>query len=139
MKNKLAINGGTPTLKALKPYKSIGRNEIKAVNEVMKSGNLSSFYGSWRKGFFGGPKVQELENNWSKKFKTKFSVSFNSNTSGLYASMAAIGIGPGDEVLLPCTTMSATAMAPLIYGGIPIFVDIDEDTFCISIDDLKKK
>ncbi len=139
MINKLAINGGKPTLKALKPYRSIGRNEIKAVNEVMRSGNLSSFFGSWRNGFFGGPKIQELENNWSKKFKTKFSVSFNSNTSGLYASMAAIGISPGDEVLLPCTTMSATAMAPLIYGGIPIFVDIDEDTFCISINDLKKK
>ena len=46
--------------------------------------------------------------------------------------MGAAGISPGDEVILPPYTMSATAMAPLIYGGIPVFADIEKDTFCID-------
>ena len=46
--------------------------------------------------------------------------------------MGAIGISPGDEVIIPPTTMSATAMAPLVYGGIPVFADIENKTFCID-------
>jgi dTDP-4-amino-4,6-dideoxygalactose transaminase len=46
--------------------------------------------------------------------------------------MGAIGVSPGDEVILPPYTMSATAVAPLFYGGIPVFVDIEEDTFCLD-------
>ena len=79
------------------------------------------FFGSWEDGFLGGPLIQKLEKNWNKKFKVENSISFNSNTSGLFAAMGAIGISPGDEVIVPCTTMSATAMSPIIYGGIPVF------------------
>ena len=139
MKNKLAILGGKPTLTTLNTYKSISKLEIKEVNKVLKSGKISCFYGSWEEGFLGGEKIQELEALWSKKFEVKYSVSVNSNTSGLYAAIGAIGISPGDEILVPSTSMSATAMAPLIYGAIPIFVDIDKDTFCMNIDDVKKK
>lgn len=46
--------------------------------------------------------------------------------------MGAIGVGPGDEVIVPPLTMSATAMAPLVYGGIPVFADIDPVTFCLD-------
>ena len=59
-------------------------------------------------------------------------VSVNSNTSGLYCAMGAIGISPGDEVIVPCTTMSATAVAPLIYGGIPVFADIEDEIYCLD-------
>ena len=71
-------------------------------------------YGSWEDGFLGGPKVQLLK-KWSDIFKSKFSITVNSNTSGLYAAVGAVGVSPGDEVIVPCTTMSATAMAPLIW------------------------
>ena len=54
-------------------------------------------------------------------------VSVNSATSGLFAVMGAIGIGPGDEVIVPPLTMSATVMAPLIYAGIPVFADFDQE------------
>jgi len=130
----LAILGGKPAIpKSLDPYPSIGAAEQRAVFEVMQAGCLSGFYGSWREGFLGGPKVQELEAAWSERFSVKHAVSVNSNTSGLYAAIGAAGIGPGDEVIVPCTTMSATAMAPLIYGGIPVFADIDKGTFCIDL------
>jgi len=139
MTNKLAILGGKPTLKELNPYRSISRLEANEVNKVLKSGKISCFYGSWEDGFLGGERIQELERLWSNRFEVKYSVSVNSNTSGLYAAVGAIGVSPGDEILVPATSMSATAMAPLIYGAIPIFVDIDKETFCMSIEDVKKK
>src|SRR5262249_8722448 len=52
-----------------------------------------------------------------------------SATSGLVAAMGAVGIEPGDEVIVPPTTMSATAVAPLAYGGKPGFADIEPETF----------
>ena len=139
LRNKLAFFGGKPTLEKLKPYRSISRSEITEVNKVLKSGKISCFYGSWEDGFLGGEKIQELESMWSKKFGINYSVSVNSNTSGLIAAIGAIGVSPGDEILVPSTSMSATAMAPLIYGAIPIFVDIDKDTFCMNVEDAKKK
>ncbi len=136
----LAILGGQPVFeKPLKPYSSISKKEIEEVNKVLKSGCLSGFFGSWEEGFLGGPLIQKLEENWSKKFKVENSISFNSNTSGLFAAMGAIGISPGDEVIVPCTTMSATAMCPIIYGGIPVFADIDEEFFCIDPESVKSK
>lgn len=135
----LALLGGKPEIQVpLEEYTSIGPEEKKAVNEVMDSGCLSGFYGSWEEGMFlGGEKIRIFENNWSKKFNVKYSVSLNSNTSGLYAAMGAIGISPGDEVIVPPITMSATAMCPLIYGGIPVFADLEDDTFCLSVESVK--
>ncbi len=136
---KLALLGGKPLIRKsqLKPYKSLSTDELKAVGDVVKSNCLSGFYGSWEDGFLGGPKVKLFEKKWSDIFKSKFSITVNSNTSGLYAAVGAVGVSPGDEVIVPCTTMSATAMAPLIYGGIPVFADIDPDTFCIDVNEVK--
>lgn len=131
--SKLALLGGTPVLPGPLPkYPSMGPEEAKAVAEVMASGCLSAFYGSWGDEFLGGPKVKEFEAAWKARFRSGHAVSVNSATSGLIAAMGAIGLGPGDEVIVPPYTMSATAMAPLFYGGIPVFADIDPDTFCLD-------
>ena len=133
MPETLAIMGGDPIIKGTLPtYKSIGECEIAAVLEVLESGNLSGFFGSPGEKFLGGPKVREFERLWSETFNVKHTISMNSATSGLYASMGAIGISPGDEVIVPPFTMSATVMAPLIYGGIPVFADIEPETFCLN-------
>lgn len=130
---KLALFGGSPTIaEPLRPYQSMGEAEISAVSDVVRSGCLSGFYGSPGPEFLGGSKVREFENAWSDRFGAKHTVSVNSATSGLMAAMGAAGIGPGDEVIVPPWTMSATAMAPLIYGGIPVFADIEDETFCID-------
>lgn len=120
-------------------YNSMGREEIDAVGRVMKSGCLSAFYGSAGEEFFGGPRIREFEEAWRARFGVRHAVSVNSATSGLYAAMGAIGIGPGDEVVVPPYTMSATAMAPLVYGGIPVFADIDPDTFCLDPEAVRTK
>jgi len=105
---------------------------------VMRSGCLSAFYGSWGDEFLGGPQVKAFEAAWAARFRVPHAVSMNSATSGLMAAMGAIGIGPGDEVIVPPYTMSATAMAPLIYGGIPVFADIDPETFCLDIGEVER-
>ncbi|MBI1985135.1 MAG: DegT/DnrJ/EryC1/StrS family aminotransferase, partial [Rhodospirillales bacterium] len=111
--SKLALLGGKPVIaKPLPPYPSMGKAEEEAVREVVRSGVLSGFYGSPGPEFMGGPKVKTLEAAWAKRYGVGHAVTVNSATSGLVAAMGAIGLGPGDEVILPPWTMSATAMAP---------------------------
>lgn len=130
---KLAILGGAPVIESAFPsYNSIGDDEIKAVVEVLRSGSLSAFYGSEGDSYWGGARVREFEQAWSERFRAKHAVSVNSATSGLYAALGAINLGPGDEVIVPPYTMSATVITPLFFGAIPRFADIEEETFCIN-------
>ncbi len=136
---KLAINGGEPVIKnEFIPDSTIGEEEKLAVEKVMESGSLSAFFGNWGDNFLGGEKVIELEKLWSKRFQVNYAISVNSNTSGLYSAMAAIGLSPGDEVIVPPYTMSASVMAPLMYGGIPVFADVNEETYCMDLASVKK-
>jgi perosamine synthetase len=131
--SKLAILGGTPALSApLNKYRSMGAGEREAVLRVLDSDCLSGFYGSPGDEFYGGPEVQAFEKEWSERYQVAHTISVNSATSGLFAAMGAIGLSPGDEVIVPPWTMSATVMAPLVYGGIPVFVDIEDETFCLD-------
>lgn len=131
---KLAAFGGTPVIPGpFKSYRSIGAAEIDAVKRIAETGCLSGYYGSAGPEFLGGPTVRRFEDDWGRQFKTRYAVAVNSATSGLSAAMGAIGLSPGEEVIVPPFTMSATVAAPLIYGGIPVFVDIDPDTFTIDV------
>jgi dTDP-4-amino-4,6-dideoxygalactose transaminase len=123
----------------LRAYPSIGQDEIDAVNRVLLGGVLSGFYGSYCEQFFGGSEIKDLEREWSTFFGVKHSVTVNSAASGLLVALGSIGIGPGDEVIVPATTMSATAMAPLIYGAIPVFADIDRDTYNITVETIETR
>lgn len=131
--SKLALLGGKPVIEQpLATYNTIGPEERIAVERVMATGKLSGFIGEWCDAFNGGPKVQAFETAWRERFGSRHAITVNSNTSGLFASMGAVGVSPGDEVIVPPYTMSATAMAPLIYGGIPVFADIEPETFCLD-------
>ncbi|WP_115126998.1 DegT/DnrJ/EryC1/StrS aminotransferase family protein [Synechococcus sp. GEYO] len=129
----LAINGGTPVIsKTFPPYRSLGEEEIAAANRVLRSGVLSAFIGASGPGFYGGPEVQALEREAAERFDVKHVVSVNSWTSGLVAAMGAIGLEPGDEVIVTPWTMVATATAILHWNAIPVFADIDPQTFNID-------
>lgn len=128
--SKLAINGGDK-VRSL-PWKdniTTGTEELEALRTVLDSGYMSMFEGSHTPdkpfSFYGGPEVQALEEEWNSYYDSKYSVSVNSATSGLYAAIGALGIGFGDEVIVSPYTMSACAMAPMIYGAIPVFADVD--------------
>lgn len=134
---ELAINGGTPVRE--KPWLdnfSTGEEEKKAVLRVMDTGYLSLFEGSHTPdkpfSFKGGPEVQALEQEWCTFYDCKHAVSVNSATSGLFAAIGALGLGYGDEVIVSPFTMTACAMAPLIYGAIPVFADVEPETGCLD-------
>lgn len=130
---QLAINGGKPIRSQLFPaYNTIGEEEKRAVMKVLDSGNLSQFLGAWHKDFFGGPTVQQFEKDWSTAFGSKYAISVNSNTSGLFTAIGACGIKAGDEVIVSPYTMSASALAPVIYGAVPVFADVDEQNYGLN-------
>ncbi|MBC8488085.1 MAG: DegT/DnrJ/EryC1/StrS family aminotransferase, partial [Bacteroidetes bacterium] len=85
--------------------------------------------GEWDPDFYGGPKVKEFEQMWSDHFRVKHSVSINSCTSGLMVAVGAIGVEPGDEVIVSPWTMTATATSILVWNAIPVFADIEDETF----------
>ncbi len=129
----LALHGGKPIRTApFSPSITTGEEEIAAATQVLRSGLLSGFVGSASPEFHGGPAVKKLESLWSEKFEVKHSVSCNSATSALMMAIGAAGIGPGDEVIVSPYTMSATATSILIWGGVPVFADIEPDFFCLD-------
>ena len=133
MTEKLALHGGPKTIpKSFKRYNSIGKEEVDAAKSVVESGVLSQFLGCWDPDFYGGPKVQEFERACEKYFGVKHVVTVNSWTSGLICAVGAIGIEPGDEVIVSPWTMSASATAILHWNAIPVFADIEAETFNID-------
>jgi dTDP-4-amino-4,6-dideoxygalactose transaminase len=127
---KLALHGGPKTItKPFKRYNPIGKEEVEAAKAVVESGVLSQFLGCWDPDFYGGPKVQEFERACEKYFGVKHVVTVNSWTSGLICAVGAIGIEPGDEVIVTPWTMCASATAILHWNAIPVFADIEPETF----------
>ena len=132
---KLAINGGKPVRdprKLFPKHAVIGSEERRAADRVIKSGALSKFIGSWDPHFLGGPEVRAFEAEWAKRFGAKYAVSMNSASSGLIAAVGALGIEPGDEVIVTPYSMCISATAPLWYGAVPVFADIEPDYFCLD-------
>jgi len=101
---------------AAKP--EIGFRERRAVNRVMRSGMLAQ-----------GPEVAAFEKEFSAHVAGRESVALNSGTSALHMSMLAVGIGTGDEVIVPSFSFAATANSVALTGATPVFVDIELDHF----------
>jgi dTDP-4-amino-4,6-dideoxygalactose transaminase len=137
---KLAINGGKPVReKELPDYAVMDEREAKRAYEIVKKGILSDFLGCWGDEFFGGEQVRALEREWAQAFGVKHAITVNSNSTGLFCALGAAGIGSGDEVIVTPYSMSVSASAPLFFGAIPVFADIEENFFCLDPDDIIKK
>jgi dTDP-4-amino-4,6-dideoxygalactose transaminase len=133
--SELALLGGRPAIeRPLAPYRSYGREEVDAATRVVESGTLSSFLGAAGDLFLGGPRVREFEAAWCDWFDVPHAVSVNSATSGLIAAFGALGLEPGDEVIVTPWTMAATATAIVVWNAIPVFADIEPDTFGLDPD-----
>jgi dTDP-4-amino-4,6-dideoxygalactose transaminase len=130
---RLALNGGEKSItRTFSRYNPIGIEEVNAAHGVVESGVLSQFLGCWDPDFYGGPKVKEFERACEAFFGVKHAITVNSWTSGLIAAVGAIGIEPGDEVIVSPWTMCASATAILHWNAIPVFADIEPDTFCLD-------
>ena len=129
-RNNLALFGGkSAVIHELKRYNVIGDEELNAAKEVIESGVLSQFLGCWDDDFFGGPKIRAFELAWCEYFNVEHAVTVNSNTSGLMAALGALGLEPGDEVIVSPWTMCASATSILVWNAIPVFADIEVETF----------
>lgn len=108
----------------------IDDSEIKYISEVLRGG----FPGRQDHSF-----VTALEKLFAEKFGVEYAISFTNGTATLHAALAACGIGPGDEVIVPPLTMSSTTLAVLHAGATPVFADVDPETFVLSPSTIKAK
>ncbi|MCP8319835.1 MAG: DegT/DnrJ/EryC1/StrS family aminotransferase [archaeon] len=111
----------------------IGDEEKEEVMKVLDSGRLTD------SSFDGSLMVREFEKSLAKFVGVKHAIAVNSGTSALIASLIALDIGYGDEVLIPSFTFVATANAILARGAKPVFVDINLNDYTMDIDDLGRK
>jgi dTDP-4-amino-4,6-dideoxygalactose transaminase len=86
-----------------------------------------------------GPVVKKFEESFSKFVGGRPTVALNSGTSALHLMMLALGIGPGDEVIVPSFTFAATANSVALTGATPVFADVELDTYSLDPDDVKRK
>jgi len=122
-------------------------NDLKQkLNELIDSDNLSGYRGSFGNHFWGGDNVRKLEEyfeDWlyynSKEKRKYYVLAVNSCTSALQIACGAIGIQPFDEIIVTPWSMTCSATAPMVYGGIPVFADIEKDYFCLEPDSIEKQ
>jgi len=127
---QLAINGGTPVRMSLLPYGKqwIDEDDIRSVADVLRSDWLTT-----------GPKISEFEGVFAEAAGAKEAVTVSSGTAALHAAMYALGIGPGDEVIVPPMTFAATANSIVYQGGTPVFADVDPKTLLLDPDRAEEK
>lgn len=159
---RLAIHGGEPL--RTRPFAqpcSIGGRERELLLEALESCSWSAF----RAGaqgfdvgalcempsadanafddrdvlFLGGRWVRRLEAMFAARAGVRFAVACNSATTGLVMAAGALGLGPGDEVLVPCMSFLASATAFVPFGCTPVFVEVKPDTLCIDPADAAAK
>jgi perosamine synthetase len=121
---------GAVESEAFLPYgrQEIGDADIKAVVEALCSGWLTT-----------GPRVSEFEKAFAAHCGAKEGVAVNSGTAALHCAMRAVGIQPGDEVIVPAITFAASANAAVYEGGVPVFADVEPDTLLIDTASVAQK
>ena len=105
----------------------VGPEEIAAVSRAMLNGWLTT-----------GPQTAAFERAFADASGVKHAVALNSCTAGLHLALAAIGVGPGDEVIMPSLTFAAGAQCALELGATPVFCDVELDTFSASLSTIER-
>ena len=121
--NRLAIDGGTPVRQ--QPFQGWpiwDEREEQALLRTLHSGKWG----------IGGEETEAFEREFANAMGVQFALSVTTGTAALEASLRAAGVGLGDEVIVPPYTFVATASAVLLVGAIPVFADIDPETYCLD-------
>ena len=106
----------------------IDESDIEAVLGVLRSGRLAL-----------GPRAVEFERLMAEYVGVRHAVALSSGTAALHLIVRALGIGSGDEVLVPSFTFAASVNAILYEGATPVFVDIEPATYNLSVADVERK
>ncbi|KPL16887.1 MAG: hypothetical protein AMS23_06725 [Bacteroides sp. SM1_62] len=107
----------------------LDEKSIKAVEQVLRSGKVN---------YWTGPKGMEFERRFAAWQGSKFAINVSSGTAALHVALTALGIGPGDEVIVPSYTFIASPFSIIQAGAIPRFADVNIDDHCISVESSEK-
>jgi perosamine synthetase len=106
----------------------VGEEEFEAIREVLLSGNYVS-----------GKRVEEFEHAFAQYVGCVYAVAVSNGTAALHIALEAMGVGPGDEIIVPPLTFFATVSSVLYLRAVPVFADIDPDDLCLSPSDTANK
>lgn len=130
MSEKLAIDGGPKAVTSQKiGWPNFDEKTIKAVENVLRSGKVN---------YWTGPKGMEFEKKFAEWQGSKYAISVATGTAALHVGLTAMGIGPGDEVIVPSYTFIASSFSVIQAGAIPRFADVNLDDHCISVESAEK-
>jgi len=127
---KLALDGGPKAVtNKLAGWPQFSEKAIESVQQVLRSGKVN---------YWTGPKGMEFEKNFAAWQGSKYAISVATGTAALHVALSALGIGPGDEVIVPSYTFIATSFAVVQAGAIPRFADVNLADHCISVESAEK-
>ena len=130
MSGRLAIEGGPKAVQnKLQGWPQFDEKAIKAVEEVLRSGKVN---------YWTGRKGMEFEKTFAEWQGSKYAVSVATGTAALHVGLTVLGIGPGDEVIVPSYTFIASSFSIVQAGAIPRFADVNLDDHCISVESAEK-
>lgn len=130
MSEKLAIHGGPKAVTSTKiNWPQFDESTIKAVEDVLRSGKVN---------YWTGNKGAEFEKKFAEWQGSKYAISVATGTAALHVGLTAMGIGPGDEVIVPSYTFIASSFSIIQAGAIPRFADVNLDDHCISVESAEK-
>jgi dTDP-4-amino-4,6-dideoxygalactose transaminase len=128
--DRLAINGAPKAItRKLTGWPSFDEKAIRAVEEVLRSGKVN---------YWTGRKGMEFENKFAQWQGSRYAISTATGTAALHVALSALGIGPGDEVIVPSYTFIATSFAVVQAGAIPRFADVNLEDHCISMESAER-
>jgi dTDP-4-amino-4,6-dideoxygalactose transaminase len=128
--NNLAINGGPKAVTNQLPgWPQFDDKAISAVTEVLKSGRVN---------YWTGKKGMEFEKKYAEWQGSKYAIGVATGTAALHVAISALGIGPGDEVIVPSYTFIATSFAVVQAGAIPRFADVNLEDHCLSVESAER-
>ncbi len=119
----VCLVSNVPAFNLTEQFPQIRDDVNAAVLEVLASGN-----------YIGGAAIANFEADFARYMGTEFCVACNSGTDALYLALRALGIGPGDEVIVPPFTFIATTETVSEVGAVPVFVDVEADTYNLDLD-----
>lgn len=130
MSEPLAIHGGPKAVtNKLVSWPQFDEETISAVADVLRSGKVN---------YWTGPKGMEFEKRFAEWQGSRYAISTSSGTAALHVALSALGIGPGDEVIVPSYTFIASSFSIVQAGAIPRFADVNLEDHCISVESAEK-
>jgi len=130
MNHNLAIHGGPKAVTSQKiGWPNFDEKAIKAVENVLRSGKVN---------YWTGTRGMEFEKKFAEWQGSKYAISVATGTAALHVALTAMGIGPGDEVIVPSYTFIASSFSIVQAGAIPRFADVNIDDHCISVESAEK-